>query len=177
MSSQHNPFLFRLVRPVWRSVRLGGGGGTHGRSDAPGCGAVAVVGVAVPGVAVVGGGNSSNGADQTYDPSGPDKPRTGTDRKTRQAIRDPLAVECFVWKGSGVCASFPTCGKVFLFDGRAFRERDVVNSIAHLTSPNTQKGPALVAPFQSEDSRWEDSRTIEAMPRETDHFPVLCIMS
>ena len=61
MSLQH-PFLRLPCSTRWRSVRLGGCGGTRGRFSAAGSGAVAVVGV--------GGGKPPNGADQNYDSSG-----------------------------------------------------------------------------------------------------------
>jgi len=63
-SSQRNPFSRSPCSTRWRSVRPGGGGGTHGRFGATGpveaCGAVPVAGV----------GNPPNGADQNHVPSG-----------------------------------------------------------------------------------------------------------
>ncbi len=71
-------------------------------------------------------------------------------------IRAPLSAR------GGALATLP--------NRRVLSERDVaIDPIAHLTRPHTPKGPALAAPLQR-----EHSSAIEAVPRESDHFAVLC---
>ena len=63
MSSQRNPFSRSPCSTRWRSVKPGGGGGTHGRFGTAGLGGACGV------VPVPGGGKPPNGADQNHDPS------------------------------------------------------------------------------------------------------------
>jgi hypothetical protein len=93
----------------------------------------------------------------------------------RRAVLDQLALATNLStyrRASGIRAPFPTRGRALAAfpNRRALCERDVaIDPIAHLTCPHTPKGPALAAPFQR-----EHSRAVEAMPRESYHFAVLC---
>lgn len=92
----------------------------------------------------------------------------------RRAVLDQLALATNLsthHRGSRIRAPFPTRGRALatIPNRRAFRERDVaIDPVAHLTCPNTPKGPALAAPLQR-----EHGRAVEAMPGESYHFAVL----
>ena len=92
----------------------------------------------------------------------------------RRAVLDQLAFTTNLptyRRASRVRAPFPTRGGALATfpNRRSLRERNVaIDPIAHLTCPNTPKGPALAAPLEC-----EHGRAVEAMPRESYHFTVL----
>jgi hypothetical protein len=93
----------------------------------------------------------------------------------RRAVLDQLALATNLSTyhlASGIRAPFPTRRRTLATfpNRRVLCECDVaIDPIAHLTCPNTPKGPALAAPLQR-----EHGRAVEAMPGESYHFAVLC---